>query len=236
MLGRDDLTVEFVTLLDLDGRYRDAADLLSRRRFHPWEGGEGLVSGQWVVAHRELSRDALRAGDPELAAELARTAMAYPPNLGEGKHLLTAENEVQLLLGQCLAAAGAETEAGAWFNRASRSQGDPAEPDGAGLYWQALALRELGDEEAARARLTDLAEQARTQLSAEVRIPYFATSLPTLLLFDDDLSERAHDEALYLQGLALLGQGKKPAADRRFRQLLEKRPEHLDARLRLAGR
>ncbi len=123
VLGRDDLTVEFVTLLDLDGRYREAADLLSRRRFHPWEGGEGLVSAQWVVAHRELARDALRGGDPELAAELARTAMSYPPNLGEGKHLLTAENELQLLLGQCLAAAGAEAEAAGVVRPCRRAAG-----------------------------------------------------------------------------------------------------------------
>ena len=75
---------------------------------------------------------------------------------------------------------------------------------------------------------------AAGQAPAEVRIPYFATSLPTLLLFDDDLSERAHEEALYLDGLAALGQGRTRAAATRFRKLLAVRPEHLEARLRLA--
>jgi hypothetical protein len=66
-----------------------------------------------------------------------------------------------------------------------------------------------------------------------VCIPYFATSLPTLLLFDDDLSLRAHQEALYLDGLALLARGRDSAAKTRFERLLSARPDHLDAALRL---
>ena len=79
-----------------------------------------------------------------------------------------------------------------------------------------------------------MADAAAAQAATAVRIPYFATSLPTLLLFDDDLSERAHQEALYLDGLVALGRGRTTAAATHFRELLAARPEHLDARLRLA--
>ena len=106
VLERDDLTVELVTLLNLAGRYREAVEVLSARRFHPWEGGEGLVSAAWVVAHRELAREALANGDAPTAVEHARAAMHYPPNLGEGKHLLTPENELQLLLARSLLRGG----------------------------------------------------------------------------------------------------------------------------------
>ncbi len=78
------------------------------------------------------------------------------------------------------------------------------------------------------------AAAARRQARAEVRIPYFATSLPTLLLFEDDLTARAHLEARYLEGLALLGQGRSRAAWSRFAEVLAARPEHLEAALRLA--
>lgn len=234
VLHRDDLCVERVTLLNLLGRHDEAAAILEGRRFHPWEGGEGLVSQQWLVAHRELARAALQRGDAVRATELVRAAMTYPHNLGEGKHLLTPENEPQLLFGQALLAAGQPHSAQEWLERASRPQGDPDAPPGDGPYWQALALRELGDPAAADSRLAALLAAARQQARREVRIPYFATSLPTLLLFDDDLSERAHQEARYLEGLALLGMGKPRAAKSRFRKLLEARPDHLDAALRIA--
>jgi tetratricopeptide (TPR) repeat protein len=231
---RDDLTVEFVTLLVRTGRHQEAADVLRRRRFHPWEGGEGLVSGLWVAAHRELARAALRAGDHGRAASLLRTAMTYPTNLGEGKHLLTRENELQHLLGRALSTGGEPDEAGAWFGRAAEPQGDPDAPAADGPYWQALALRELGRSAEAEERLRALLRAARAQARTEVRIPYFATSLPTLLLFEDDLTARARQDARYLEGLALLGLGRRRAARVRFRTLLAERPDHLEAALRLA--
>ena len=231
---RDDLTVEYVALLDRVGRYEDAATVLRSRRFHPWEGGEGLVSAQWVVAHRELARTALHSGEALSAVDLVRTAMTYPPNLGEGRHLLAPQNELQYLLGACLRTAGHETGAADWFAQAAEPQSDPEAPAADGPYWQALALRALGDDAGADGRLAYLAAAAAEQARAEVRIPYFATSLPTLLLFDDDLTLRSQQEALYLEGLALLGQGRVKAARARFEVLLAARPEHLDAALRLA--
>jgi tetratricopeptide (TPR) repeat protein len=234
VLERDDLTVEYVSLLNRLGRYRDTIAILVARRFHPWEGGEGLVSRQWVAAHRELARLAQRDGEPAGAEGLLRTAMAYPENLGEGKHLLTPQNELQLLLGLSLRAQGAQTEARDQLERAAQPQGDPDAPADDARYWQALALRELGATAQAEEQLSRLATEAREQAKAEVRIPYFATSLPTLLLFDDDLGERSRQEAGYLEGLASLGQGRKPAARTRFMTLLDARPDHLDAALRLA--
>jgi len=234
VLARDDLSVEYVTLLNRSGRYGEAAEILSERRFHPWEGGEGLVSQQWVVAHRELARVMLRAGNPGVAAELVRAAMDYPHNLGEGKHLLTRENELQLLLAECLRAADAPDASREWLARAARPQGDPDAPADDSLYWQALALRALGDDDGADERLEALRKAAVEQADTDVRIPYFATSLPTLLLFDDDLTERAQQEARYIQGLALLGRGHRQPARSHFSALLGARPDHLDAALRIA--
>ena len=74
---------------------------------------------------------------------------------------------------------------------------------------------------------------ARAQARASVTIPYFATSLPTMLLFDDDVIQRSREEARYLEGLALLGLGRRKGAGRRFGALIAGRPEHLEAVLRL---
>jgi hypothetical protein len=87
-----------------------------------------------------------------------------------------------------------------WLARAAEPQGDPHAPLDDGPYWQSVALRELGDTAAARLRAEQMLRVAREQPTEEARIPYFATSLPTMLLFDDDLRARARREARYLRG------------------------------------
>lgn len=98
------------------------------------------------------------------------------------------------------ARAGRDSDAALdWFRRAVVPQGDPQGPLDDGPYWQSLALRELGDTGASRSRAEHLLAAAREQSRAEARVPYFATSLPTLLLFDDDLGLRTRQEATYLE-------------------------------------
>ena len=46
---RDDLVLEEVTLLNQLGRYEEAKEIIDNRTFHPWEGGEGKVSGQYQI-------------------------------------------------------------------------------------------------------------------------------------------------------------------------------------------
>ena len=96
---RDDLTVEYVTLLNQCGQYQAALELLSNRRFSPWEGGEGLVSAQYVHAHAALGKTALAAGNFRDALDHFEAARHYPENLGEGKHLLTLERDLDYFSG-----------------------------------------------------------------------------------------------------------------------------------------
>jgi tetratricopeptide (TPR) repeat protein len=230
---RDDLTIERLTLLNQLGRHEEALEGLIGRRFHPWEGGEGLVSGQWVAANLGLARRALAEARPLAAIAALEAAMAYPPNLGEGKHLLTPENEVQYLLGHAHRATGDEAAARGWFGMAATAQGDPSAPLGEPASWRALALRELGHWAEAAALFEDLLRSARKRARDEVRIDYFATSLPSLLLFDDDLGLRNRTACRYLEGLALAGLGRVAAARRAFRAVLEADPNHTGARSRL---
>jgi tetratricopeptide (TPR) repeat protein len=79
-------------------------------------------------------------------------------------------------------------------------------------YYRALAYRRLGDEAAATARLRSLHAFASKQMKAEVRIDYFATSLPDFLLFEDDLQKRNRAECLFLRALARTGLGNQTEA------------------------
>lgn len=69
VLTRDDLTIEYVGLLTACGRAQEALDVLTTRRFHPWEGGEGRTLAAWDAARDALG---LPLADP-------------PANLGEAR-------------------------------------------------------------------------------------------------------------------------------------------------------
>ena len=90
----------------------------------------------------------------------------------------------------------------------------PLPEPGVHSYFQALALRELGNEEAGREVLSSLARFADEKRKAVAKIDYFATSLPNLLLFDDDLEERNRIESLFLSALANDGLGNRDKAHR----------------------
>ena len=70
-------------------------------------------------------------------------------------------------------------------------------------------------------------------MSAEIKIDYFATSLPNFLLFDDDIQKRNEIECLFLRGLAHLGLGDFAAAIADFQAVLSRDRNHLLARLQL---
>lgn len=229
---RDDLTVELVTLFNELGRSDEALAVIGGRRFHPWEGGEGLVSGQYVLAHLRLGEKALGEVHPKEAKRHFAAAMAYPENLGEGKHLLTPENDLQYYLALACEALGAAPEARARLEQAARPA---ARLLSEATYWRALSLAKLGRPAEAEGLLRGLLKAARRQSRAEVRIDYFATSLPTFLLFDDDLQLRNRVTTRYLEGLALFGLGQGRRAMRAFRDVLELDVNHVGAATRLAA-
>jgi tetratricopeptide (TPR) repeat protein len=220
---RDDLTVEYITLLNQCDRWKSALDMLSARRFSPWEGGEGLVSAQYVHAHRALGRAALAAGDAADALDHFESARHYPRNLGEGRHLLTLERDLDYFSGLAAQQLGDNQLAERYFTAAAA----PLRALSPQAYFQAQALRALGDEEGARAVFSSLAEFAAMKLKTEPKIDYFATSLPNLLLFDDDLDKRNRIESALLSALAHHGLGEVQAAVRELEEVMAMDPNHL---------
>jgi tetratricopeptide (TPR) repeat protein len=220
---RDDLSVEYITLLNQCGQGQAALQRLSARRFSPWEGGEGLVSAQYVHAHRALGLTELAAGNPARALEHFEAARLYPENLGEGKHLLTLERDLDYFSGLAAQMLGDVELA----QRHWKAAAAPLPAVGAHSYFQALAQRKLDDDEAARAILSRLAQFAERLAETDPKIDYFATSLPNLLLFDDDLVKRNRVDALFLNALVNHGLGDAEKAAQQLEQLLAEDPNHL---------
>jgi tetratricopeptide (TPR) repeat protein len=226
---RDDLTVELITLYNQMRQSEKALAVLTSRNFHPWEGGEGLVAGQYVCAHLMLGRALLDAGRPEEALAHFESARRYPHNLGEGKHLLTRETDLDYFSGVAQKQMGRYREAKQYWEKAAATT-TSAEP---AAYYRALALRALGNESEARALLEELIAFANRRLKSEAQIDYFATSLPNFLLFDDDLQKRQTIECLFLIGLAQLGLEHNDEAASAFRNVLALDPNHLWAQQEL---
>ncbi|HZL52811.1 MAG TPA: DUF5107 domain-containing protein [Terracidiphilus sp.] len=219
---RDDLTVEYITLLNQCSEWQAALDHLNARQFSPWEGGEGLVPAQYMRAHRGLGRVALAAGKPADALGHFEAARHYPENLGEGKHLLVLERDLDYFSGLAAYKHGDSALARRFWNAAEA----PLAAFGIHSWFQALSLRELGNEEEARVVLTGLSEFAAKQMNTEPRIDYFATSLPNLLLFEDDLVKRNLVDSVLLSALASHGLGDAKSAVQQLEEVIALDPNH----------
>lgn len=222
---RDDLSVELAALYNSTFQCDRALSILTTRRFHPWEGGEGLVISQYEAAHKLLGRAALRNGVYAEALEHFEAAIATPENLGEARSPLAGEPNLDFFTGLALAGLGRETEAKARWKSAAATG---AEEGLAGCY-RALALQRLGEEPASRNLLRAVCERAEQQMSVEGKIDYFATSLPNLLLFDE-WPEGRQAECLFVRALALLGLDREEEAVSTLRKALDLDPSHLGAR------
>lgn len=189
---RDDLAVVVAHLLLTAARLDDAHELLLSRTFQPWEGGEGEVLGAWDRLCQLLARRALAAGSPEEAVRCVEAALDPPASLGEARHPLASTAPLQLLRGEALAASGDAPGAHAAWAEAADAGGDfqsmaPQEHSEATASC-VEALRHLGREHEARALREALREDAARLASEPAVVDYFATSLPSLLLFDQDLT------------------------------------------------
>ena len=209
VLERDDCTVALTRLRNLTGRPREALDLLTSRRFHPWEGGEGAVLGQYTTARLLLGREALEQGRPEDAYKHFIQAMDTPQSLGEAYHLLQAKANVNYWIGRSLREMGQTEKAREYFEMAAWEECDFAEMAVTAhsplSYYRGLALRELGIEEEATSVFRNMLEFGTARLSEKANIPYFATSLPNLLVFDESLQQRRDAENHLLIALAWHG-------------------------------
>ena len=74
---------------------------------------------------------------------------------------------------------------------------------------------------------------AQKQMEADVKIDYFATSLPNLLLFEDDLQKRNQVDCVFLLALSELGLRNPKRAMELLNQVLSLDCNHIAAQQEL---
>jgi tetratricopeptide (TPR) repeat protein len=224
---RDDATVVLAHLLLTAGRLEEARALLLGRTFQPWEGGEGEVLQVW---DRLCRLAAARPGGSAVAAIDA--ALDPPASLGEARHPLASTAALQLLRGDALAAAGDEDAARAAWELAARD-GDframSADPHSEATYSSVLALRRLGRHGEARDRTESLRAWVDALDAVPATVDYFATSLPSMLLFAEDPAVEKRRRVAFLRAQLDLLDGAPERASERLDALLSDDPHHIDA-------
>lgn len=218
---RDDLMLEKATLLNLTGHYKEAKRIIDTHQFHPWEGGEGKVSGQYQMSRVELAKEAMAEGRMSEAISYLNECLTYPHNLGEGKLYGAQENDFYYLMGCAYDALNNREEAVRCWEKATLGPTEPAaalyyndaQPDK--IFYQGMALLKLGRKAEADGRFHKLINYGEKHLFDHVQMDYFAVSLPDLLIWDDDLDIRNKVHCKYMMALGHWGLGNREKA-RRF--------------------
>lgn len=230
---RDDLTIELVTLYNNSGQPEKAIALLEAHRFQPWEGGEGLVLEQFVRTNILLANQARCRGDFSTARLALERAYIPPDNLGEARHPLMNMSILDYWTGVVLAEVGSLERAMEFWGRAAETDVDFRQMRVHSIsemsYWSACALQQLGQMEEARSMFQTILDYASQMALQDPAIDFFATSLPTLLLFDEDLYERQQINASFLQAQAYIGLGKLEKGLELLSKILTKDPSHSGA-------
>ena len=229
---RDDVLIEYITLQNSLGRHQAAYDTIMSHTFRPWEGAEGKVTTQYKAALCEMAKERLAESDLEGAKELLEKALVYPENLGEGRLEGTKDNNLYYYLGCVKEALGDAEGAEECFHKASLGQDEPAgmmyyydQPADMILY-KGLAARKLGNQKAANACFYKLIDYGEKHIRDNMRIDYFAVSLPDFLIFDENLNLKNEAHCYYLMGLGKLGLGDKEEAAAYFAEVLKRDKSH----------
>ncbi|HTD97838.1 MAG TPA: DUF5107 domain-containing protein [Mucilaginibacter sp.] len=232
---RDDLYLEKITLYNNLQDFELAKKLLMSRKFHPWEGGEGKVVGQFLLCYTELAKQAIVEGDFYKALELLEATRNYPENLGEGKLYGAPENDVNYLLGCVYEGLGASDKAKEKFEDATKGISEPVQaiyyndPQPDKIVYQALAWRKLGNNHKADSIFERFLKFGEAQINKPVHIDYFAVSLPDMLVFDIDLNQRNVTFCKYLVGLGHLGLGNYRLAEQYLYEVITMDKNHQGA-------
>lgn len=236
---RDELYLEYVVLHNYFGENQKALDLVLSHKFHPWEGGEGKVPAQYVTALTELAKNALSEGRPEDAEKLLKQALVYPRSLGEGKLAGAKDNNIYYYLGQAEYQLGNEEKAKEYFELATKGSTEPAgmmyynDQPPEMIFYQGLALKALGRQDEAMGRFNQLISFGEKHLFDEVKIEYFAVSLPDMMIFEEDLNQRNKVHCLFMMGLGHLGKGEKEKARKYLQDAGTMDIAHMGIRLHL---
>jgi tetratricopeptide (TPR) repeat protein len=233
--ARDDLFLEYVTLQNQVGNHEKALNLLMNHKFHPWEGGEGKVTGQYIISHISLAKQQFIQGNYLESLTHLESAEHYPENLGEAKLIGNHDNEINYWKGNIAFVLGNSDLSDKFYEKAIQGDTQPAnaifyndqKPDV--IFYQGLALRKLGRGIEAQNRFQSLWDYAEKHKNEHIIPDYFAVSLPDLQIWEEDIDIINRKNCMCLKSLALIGRGEFEEAKKELSLLLQADSNHQGA-------
>ncbi|WP_212971977.1 DUF5107 domain-containing protein [Bacillus sp. J14TS2] len=236
---RDDLYIVYIELLNSLGKYNEAFNRISKRKFHPWEGGEGKVSNQYMYALIEQAKKLLRE-NPEGAIKKLIASQSFPVNLGEGKLPNVEDNISNYYIAKAYEILGDQKQVELFFKKAASGTSKPEsvlyyydQPADTILY-RGMAHEALGKLETARSCYYQLISYGKKHLFDEVSYDFFAVSLPATVVFKDDLNKNNQIYCRYLMALGNIGLKNFAEAKKELEHILSIVPSHQGAIRHLA--
>ena len=237
---RDDLYLEYVTLLNQTEKYAEAIERIENRIFHPWEGGEGKVPEQYQIARIDLAKECLQEQKYTEAIKLLEECFLYPHHMGEGKLCNAQENDIHYFLGCAYKGLNEGEKATHYYELAAEGLDEPSDamyyndqkPDK--IFYKGLALVALDKTGEAEKVFQKLITYSDTHYNDQIKIDYFAVSLPDLLIWEDDLNKRNQIHCSYIKGLGLMGLGKNYESQMALQKSLDMNINHQGVQRHLA--
>ncbi|MCS2170790.1 DUF5107 domain-containing protein [Scandinavium sp. TWS1a] len=212
-LKRDDLTAELLNLWHLTGATTKASEILATRKFHPWEGGEGKVTSQFILNQLLRAWQQIERQQPQSAVALLQDALNYPENLSEGRLPGQTDNDIWFALAVCAQMQGDEAETQRCLHLAvtgdrtinihSYYNDQPIDY----LFWQGMALKMLGEQSASAHLFTEMKLWAQQMAKNPIEADFFAVSQPDLLSLYADLQQQHREKCLLVEALSAAGLG-----------------------------
>jgi tetratricopeptide (TPR) repeat protein len=247
LINRDDIVARDINLKILAGQYDDAIALIKSRLFRAWEGGPGQsVGDSWVNAMLGRGRQDLAGKRYTEALADFQAAGIFPDNIAEATAGadLAHRSEIGYWVGVAYDLIGDRDHAQqAWRDSAAPDKATPAPGRGgrggrstgalgagvrlaqANNYYQAMSLLKLGETDRANAMFQQLVDSGTKALAGATEIEATATSAQRIKVGD------AH----CIIGLGRLGLGDAQKARQEFTLALQASPDHLAAKIALAG-
>lgn len=229
---RDDCYLEYIILLTMAGELDRARELLGKKRFNIYEGGEGKLTRHhgWLYTLLGLRSEA--EGNNEKALDYYRNALIYPANYGEGRHYSAQEANIYYYTGLLERKLGDETAAREAFTAGANQPPQESEM----TIFAAACMKALGDDESAERVCRGMIESGeRLYANADLR-GYFGVGSPVPAPYEQNC-ERLHKiDALLLIALGKQGLGDSDGAKKALAELEALEPENMKLMLmRMVG-
>ena len=210
---RDDAIARLVGLYNLCGNYDKALEILTKRHFHIWEGGNAFHN---VFANANLLQGITYLAKKQYASALKnfQQAATYPDNLEIGEPGdQTANVRINYYIALAYNGLNKQNQAVEYLNKVAQytDRWNQSEL----RFYKAMALKKLGKKDEADNLFDQIRKSANEQLTKAGETDFFSK-------FGDDMrmeSRMAYN--YYLLGLTFLGEGNHQSALTNFQKSVE---------------